>query len=63
MRSVWLCAGPDCERPRRRAGVGGVGVAAARLGRRFLGFEINQKYCDIANARISRELAQGTLDL
>ena len=35
------------------AGSGWVGVAAAQLGRRFLGFELEQKYVDIANDRIA----------
>jgi site-specific DNA-methyltransferase (adenine-specific) len=34
------------------SGSGTTGVAAVQLGRRFLGFEINQEYCDIANKRI-----------
>jgi modification methylase len=52
-------------------GSGTTGVAAAQLGRRFLGFEINQEYCDIANKRIQAaergvtvtelEAGQGTL--
>lgn len=52
-------------------GSGTTGVAAVQLGRRFLGFEINQEYCDIANKRIEAarcgltvkelEAGQGTL--
>jgi site-specific DNA-methyltransferase (adenine-specific) len=34
------------------AGSGTTGIAAHMLGRQFLGFEINQEYCDIANKRI-----------
>ena len=30
-------------------GSGTTGVAAVQLGRKFLGFEINQEYCDLAN--------------
>jgi hypothetical protein len=48
-------------------GSGTTGVAAVQLGRRFLGFEINQEYCDLANKRIEaarkgltvKELEQG----
>lgn len=43
------------------AGVGTTGVACARLGRRFIGIEIEPKYFDIAKKRISAELAQGRL--
>ena len=53
------------------AGSGTTGVAAVQLGRRFLGFEINQEYCDLANQRIEAarrgltvkelEAGQGTL--
>ena len=37
------------------AGSGTTGVAAVRLGRRFIGFEINEDYCRIANERIEAE--------
>ena len=35
------------------AGSGSTGVAAKRLGRRFIGFELNAKYHAIAQARIN----------
>jgi len=37
-------------------GVGTTAVAAKQLGRRFIGFEINPKYVDIANQRLSQEM-------
>jgi DNA modification methylase len=36
-------------------------VACARLGRRFIGIEIEEKYFDIAVERIDREYSQGKL--
>jgi len=39
-------------------GSGTTGVACARLGRKFIGIEIEEKYFDIACARIAREYAQ-----
>ena len=39
-------------------GSGTTGVACARLGRRFIGVEIEPKYFDIACKRIEREYAQ-----
>ena len=39
-------------------GSGTTGVACARLGRRFIGIEIEEKYFDIACKRIAREYAQ-----
>jgi site-specific DNA-methyltransferase (adenine-specific)/modification methylase len=39
-------------------GSGTTGVACARLGRKFIGIEIEPKYFDIACERISREYAQ-----
>jgi site-specific DNA-methyltransferase (adenine-specific) len=39
-------------------GSGTTGVAAIRLGRRFIGIEIEPKYFDIARRRIEAELAQ-----
>lgn len=42
-------------------GSGTTGVAALRLGRRFLGIEIDPKYFDIACKRIDREVRQGNL--
>ena len=43
------------------AGSGPTGVACARLGRRFLGIEIEKRYFDIAVTRIDQELRQGKL--
>lgn len=42
-------------------GVGGTGVAAANLGRRFVGIEIEPKYFEIACKRIDGAYAQGRL--
>lgn len=42
-------------------GSGTTGVACARLGRKFIGIEIEKKYFDIACERIDREYAQGKL--
>jgi site-specific DNA-methyltransferase (adenine-specific) len=39
-------------------GAGTTGVACARLGRKFIGIEIEPKYFDIACERIAREYAQ-----
>ena len=39
-------------------GSGTTGVAAVRLGRKFIGIEIEPKYFDIAKQRISEELKQ-----
>jgi len=38
------------------AGGGTTAVAAKQLNRRFIGFEINQKYVDIANERLKQEV-------
>jgi len=43
-------------------GSGTTGVAAMRLGMRFLGIEISSAYCDIARARIAEAAAQPRLD-
>lgn len=43
-------------------GSGTTGVACARLGRKFIGIEIEDKYFKIAVERISAELAQGKLE-
>lgn len=42
-------------------GSGTTGVAAVKLGRRFIGIEIEEKYFDIACRRISEALKQGDL--
>ena len=42
-------------------GSGTTGVAAARLGRKFIGVEIDRKYFDIACERIDKEVSQGKL--
>lgn len=44
-------------------GSGTTGVACARLGRKFIGIEIEPKYFAIACERIDREYAQGKLPL
>ena len=38
------------------AGSGTTLVAAKELGRQFIGFEISQEYCDIANERLKQEV-------
>lgn len=43
-------------------GSGSTGVAAVRLGRRFIGIEIEPKYFDIACRRIEAEARQGLLE-
>jgi DNA modification methylase len=42
-------------------GSGTTGVAAAQMGRKFIGIEREPKYFDIACERIERAYAQGTL--
>lgn len=42
-------------------GSGTTGVACARLGRRFIGIEIEKRYFDIACTRIDQECRQGKL--
>ena len=42
-------------------GSGTTGVACAKLGRRFIGIEIEPRYFDIACARIDRAYAQPDL--
>lgn len=39
-------------------GSGTTGLACAKLGRKFIGIELNKAYCDIAVARIKSELAR-----
>jgi len=45
------------------AGSGSTGKAAIIGGRRFLGFEIDPRWCDLANKRIEAAKAQGVLAL
>lgn len=42
-------------------GSGTTGVACAKLGRKFIGIEIERKYFDIACKRVAAEVAQGKL--
>ena len=37
------------------AGIGTTGVACIRTGRKFVGIEIDEKYCSIAAKRIAKE--------
>lgn len=45
------------------SGSGTTGVAAIQTGRRFLGFEIDPRWCDLANKRIEAAKAQTVLQL
>lgn len=45
------------------AGSGTTAVACLNLNRRFIGFEINERYCDIAQTRISEALAKKQQEL
>lgn len=45
------------------SGSGTTGVAAIQTGRRFLGFEIDPRWVDLANKRIEAAKAQGVLSL
>lgn len=45
------------------AGSASTGVACIRTGRRFIGIELEQKYCDIAVKRMEQELARPMLPL
>jgi len=38
------------------SGTGSTGVASANLQRKFIGFELNENYCEIGNARINKAL-------
>jgi DNA modification methylase len=40
------------------AGMGTSGVAALRLGRRFLGFEVSPTYTELAQARLEAEMTE-----
>ncbi|GAB4451396.1 MAG: hypothetical protein OHK0036_11840 [Bacteroidia bacterium] len=42
-------------------GVGSTGVAALKLGRKFIGFELNKEYFEAAKKRIENELSQISL--
>jgi DNA modification methylase len=42
-------------------GSGTTGVACIRLGRKFIGIEMEPKYCDIAVRRLELELSQPRL--
>ncbi len=42
-------------------GSGTTAVACIRTGRRFIGIELEPKYCEIARKRIDRELSQPRL--
>ncbi len=44
-------------------GSGQTGIAAYLCGRNFLGFEIDPRWCDLANKRIEAAKAQGVLSL
>lgn len=43
------------------SGSGTTALAALQLGRKYIGFEISQKYVDIANKRIAAETSQLSL--
>ncbi|ACV56560.1 DNA-methyltransferase [Eggerthella lenta] len=42
-------------------GSGSTAIAAIRTGRSFIGFEMSEEYCHLANGRVSAELSQETL--
>ena len=44
------------------AGSGTTGVVALRLGRRFIGIELNQEYCEMAERRIGGPLFAGAAE-
>lgn len=44
-------------------GSGTTGLVAVQNGRRYIGIDLNPKYCEIAASRIERELEQTTIDL
>ena len=51
----------DKSGKRPNMGVGSTGVACAKLGRKFIGIEIEEKYFDIACERISKAYEQPDL--
>ena len=57
--SRWVVDGECCLDP--FMGSGTTGVACAKLGRKFIGIEIEPKYFDIACKRIEKAHAQGDL--
>jgi len=44
------------------SGAGTVALVCQKLGRDFIGFEISEEYCKIANERIQKELSQSKLN-
>jgi DNA modification methylase len=44
-------------------GSGTTGLVAIQNGKRYIGIDLNPKYCEIAASRIERELDQATIDL
>lgn len=54
----WFSQGVVCD---PMMGSGSAGVAALRLGRKFIGIEIDEKYFKIACERIQKEADQGKL--
>jgi hypothetical protein len=44
-------------------GAGTVGVVAKQLGRHFIGIELKQEYCDMAERRIAKIACQKSLDI
>ena len=44
-------------------GAGTTGLVAKRLGRDFIGIELNQKYCEMAERRIAQEGYQAELEM
>lgn len=54
---VELCADPDALVLDPFTGSGTTGVACVKTGRRFIGIEISEEYCEIAVKRIEKEAA------
>lgn len=42
-------------------GSGSTAIAAVRTGRHFVGFEVSEEYCRLANERVAAELSQMTI--